>query len=1612
MESGTTHHVVDPSGSGVTATASESKNNRCSMDEHPRPHRQRSLREIIGDSTLAATAAAELPSGTKTRQQEQRSSSGSFMNVLLGDDIDSEILRRRSSRISSLQDSDSDPVDPSLVFSKLKPTQVQDSSPGEASSVDSDELRQWIERFRDFIFKEATNASEGEKCMELLFQVHPELVKYRHASLSNDQSNDFKKRRRVGLKPGSFLEQGPLDVHSEQQRFFTLMTDWLQKLKIYVQKQPMPRHTVLWEKARLCFVYKTLLNVLRELELLPCEHEINQEAPEHFTSGVSFVRRSESLQENVSEIYEVLPPVIIQPPNLQIVKSEFTQHSIESIKNSQVLMVRMPNKDDTAVKNYLLEESLRQEMVSSSNGASCSLIDGLESISEMINDRTFLCCHYYLDQGGGGSIEPCTGVRGIDQSNIQVVIIVRKGIGGTCTLKNSARTLNDLRILPILMGIKSLPEVTFSEDLVCASSLPVVSNNKRRVVNSTTPRKINLPRSFQFCKEVPVKSRRNPQDPSLPQIVVKGTTNDWLDSLNTTATQIISSMFESKSQEGSSDSIKKSPSIMTSTSKRPRSTRCGNGSNPLSKSVKLHTLSCRLEMFVKESLWQSLPKTKQHELNSIVIGLEQWLLERIQIWNKDRMAQYCTEVISVIQTNMDDLEKETPKFRNKHILRGQNERDKTLLQDEKVNGLFQLLKGGTPPDHEVGVEVFGDIPEVPEFCSNFSFNTVKTTVVASGMYRPGLPEIPWPFYLITTRDCFTYDLIQVKSKITSKGRDFIKTDFYFHPDAVPEDYRYSSNYMDWSLCNGKGQLNEETSEEVSGFLMVPPEGAMPVGVTTYTSLFTSKELNEVERKADEVHEDAQMGLYPPECFHPTIGRSGGLKRTKYFFGARYLWTKDQLADPNAQVACGVRVDVPTNPTWMKDLIEDPLVHGGIVPQGFINSWALNMYHDGSEGIQSHFDDSSRFCQPIYSLRLFSDSRLSFGTQLYGFTNGAFFVPMPRGCITIMHDKSYAANVVKHCVRPCDMTGKSAGLIMRKINTKAWNEAIAYHLQETTEWFNQMHLDEDYTSHSVASATPVKNKSTKHKGAGLNEHNSRLDVQIQGEVQGVMQNLLKGVTRNINQEALNVGKLIKLENKEIRNVMSSMIKSLEAAEKQQIKDQKQRYQEMTQVESVMESVLKRIERNFYTPRKRKDQTPNYTTPKSKRSKAQMENNKNPLSNESVILAATQIIEKVMGRGNLHLMQTACNLLKKFGSAWLKGDRGGLEQVFLNQGEPGQLLPTNRGGLSMDPMPLESLQSGPEVISPVLVHDQYFPTRPITRSLYHGLTKKSSSLDNNSMAFLPLKLEEFVNCSAKEPPNLDSKSEEGEEESKKILNELVEAVLKKVVPSNSKTVLCTPTLRLSEDLLKQISQETDMLDFGLWSDTSSPSVKTESSKRTYKLVPWGLCFDCEKQGFDAALDVEVEGGLWQCQGPCRRSFHHHCRPQFADHRCNDCVKGTHRCHACGEGATNALGAVLKCSLGVCGRYYHIPCVMSIPATTVLDGNWMPVGSVTRDKSCMKFRCPQHYCKTCGLSGANIYSVMCIRCPAAFHARCKPAGCVQLSKKLIVCPEHIQKTSELLR
>jgi hypothetical protein len=149
-------------------------------------------------------------------------------------------------------------------------------------------------------------------------------------------------------------------------------------------------------------------------------------------------------------------------------------------------------------------------------------------------------------------------------------------------------------------------------------------------------------------------------------------------------------------------------------------------------------------------------------------------------------------------------------------------------------------------------------------------------------------------------------------------------------------------------------------------------------VTTYENFYTHEEMKNMERMIEETEKKSLANAFLPMTAQKTFS-GNTLKRTKFFFGFRYMWTKTQLQEPLSNVAAGVRADVSQAPVWMKSVLEEPLVQSRIIEKDFINSIALNVYHDGSEGLAQHFDDATRFKQPIYTVRLFSDSRLSFGS---------------------------------------------------------------------------------------------------------------------------------------------------------------------------------------------------------------------------------------------------------------------------------------------------------------------------------------------------------------------------------------------------------------------------------------------------------------------------------------------------------------------------------------------------------------------------------------------------------------------------------------------------------
>jgi len=101
--------------------------------------------------------------------------------------------------------------------------------------------------------------------------------------------------------------------------------------------------------------------------------------------------------------------------------------------------------------------------------------------------------------------------------------------------------------------------------------------------------------------------------------------------------------------------------------------------------------------------------------------------------------------------------------------------------------------------------------------------------------------------------------------------------------------------------------------------------------------------------------------------------------------------------------------------------------------------------------------------------------------------------------------------------------------------------------------------------------------------------------------------------------------------------------------------------------------------------------------------------------------------------------------------------------------------------------------------------------------------------------------------------------------------------------------------------------------------------------------------------------------------------------------------HACLRCGQSSTaaGAAGAIAKCSMKCCGRWYHEACAVACPLT-----RW---GAGRRS-----FRCAHHYCCHCGLSGDSVAMMQCNRCPVAYHVR--RAACLASAECLCVGYGHL--------
>ena len=697
------------------------------------------------------------------------------------------------------------------------------------------------------------------------------------------------------------------------------------------------------------------------------------------SSGVSYVIESESQQFNVPGNPSPLPHLTIRPPGL-------TEKQPAVFNFGQELFaVVLPLKDENVMKSYLLYPDKRQSILDSAGGHCEVLHNGVRDLPRLFHDKIFICLHFKLE--GHGHLQATSS---IESSTIQVGLMLRKGVGGTCPMRAGAKQLQAMGVLDVLLDDAPHLVVCSADD---GDSSPITYSEE-----------------------------------------------DGIDELLT------------EMQEGS---LYSSPSGQTS-----RVVSISNSHHRLS----VYTLSGRLELYCVETLWHTLSHDARCQLYATIRSLERSMLDVISEANHRRLTDRCHE----LQEKMNN--------QGSLLMRMSSVAEEKMLHDS----LFSSVQKGEKVTVQLHCRTDGLVSVSlrlveDETAIDFPFSTCVMVAAACIIalescfgcsWRSAAATIPWPYYLISTRDCFSHRLVPLRNIICGEDeRCCVRTEYFFAKGEEPADYSAVTRTAIQRAEYCGDVIQSVLREVVAKVAAVSrhPDGLLPTGVTTYTDVYTLKELENLEACADRLQKSAEEEKLPSTCYHTTVTKSGGLKRTKYFFGARYLWTREQISSADSHVAGGVRVDVPAVQNWMKEFAEAPMVASGVLQPGWVDSVALNMYHDGSEGIQSHYDDSNRFDRPIHSLRLFSDSRLSFGTQLYGYTNGAFMISMPRGCVTVMEQGGYAADGVKHCVRPADMSIKSAGMVMRRINPNARRAAEELFVNETTHWFRELSITRETPS---------------------------------------------------------------------------------------------------------------------------------------------------------------------------------------------------------------------------------------------------------------------------------------------------------------------------------------------------------------------------------------------------------------------------------------------------------------------------------------------------------------------------------------------------------------------
>eukprot|EP00854_Cymbomonas_tetramitiformis_P000820 gene820-1298_t len=883
------------------------------------------------------------------------------------------------------------------------------------------------------------------------------------------------------------------------------------------------------------------------------------------TASVSYVAHTESKQHGAVASAAPLPHMVYRPPDMQ--RTDSTDPRIAScvdqvmLKDS-VLTVRMNACHDITMKEYLQKDADRGSMVHH-RGSELLSISGLQDLHTLIRDKSFICLHFMYDEASllrpctcphisaphtGGPLQ-CDCKRGaaLHGSDVQLGFLIRKGVGGTSKMQRYAK----LQLAPITTWAHpprapeshkphkpySLPEQTVSPPItlptpVAPSSTPITSSSPVEAAVAVQGAR----EAPQFDEESMVNillpeapSSAGPPAPSSAEASVglgggagiemgkagDGNAEDGMEAALREMMDGLMNMLAAPVE--SAPEIPHLPQADTAAAEgffgatvaaggEAAPGECAETGGIASGDELIHPAAgdppCHREDAVGGACEGGQASSRGHDRGQSAETIHPGAQPRVKgdsAMDEDDAEDDAEEGEEDGEEDTEelwaDLEPSRYSLRKRRRASEDPEWDPEDDDDEEA-----------PDDFELEYDPELELEEEPE---------------PEPEPEPDLP-VEQKFYTISLRmELYVRQALWETLPAREQCALFSA--------ARRAEERLQELVEEWNRARGAVVAGEEVSAApVWPYYLIGTRDSF-----THHLQVKSTEVKVGERSFTKLEYFFRPGECPPK-YHQVVGTV------------------------NEEPPYGLPVGITCYPDIFSNEELSQMEAASDELMGKARSGRLHAESFHQSGLGSHYDDAHRFNRPITSLRLFSDARLAFGAQLYGGTNGAFAIPLPRGCVTVMEHGSYAANGIKHSIRAGDMRGKSASMIIRQIHPKVMEAAQQLLEDEVCEYLEGFNLK--------ANAPPY---SLLRKMRQEKEAVELMDTLERGVCAKVMHRMIRVLETEQKREHV-VGTTC-------ARVVEGMVKHLEQAEKRQDLAARTEHRRKKACEAVISSMIRRLER---------------------------------------------------------------------------------------------------------------------------------------------------------------------------------------------------------------------------------------------------------------------------------------------------------------------------------------------------------------------------------------------------------------------------------------------------